>query len=81
MFDLLPLLAQSAETAAEAAEAGASATTTTIVASSGISLGTALAIVCSWERNKSILWALIAGIFSWLYVLYFAISRRPGEKK
>ena len=77
--DLLPLLAQSADSGAKAAEAGANATT--IVTSSGISLGTALAIVCSWERNKSILWALIAGIFSWFYVIYFAISRRPDEKK
>ena len=52
-----------------------------IVTQSGIGLGSALAIVCSWERNKSILLALIAGIFSWLYVLYFALTRRPGETK
>ena len=75
LLELIPLLAQ--DTAADAV----SETTTTIVTSSGISLGTALAIVCSWERNKSILWALIAGIFSWFYVLYFAISRKPNEKK
>ena len=52
-----------------------------IVTQSGITLGSALAIVCSWERNKSILLAAIAGLFSWLYVLYFALTRRPGETK
>ena len=75
LLELIPLLVQ------DTATDSVSETTTTIVTSSGISLGTALAIVCSWERNKSILWALIAGIFSWLYVLYFAISRKPDEKK
>jgi hypothetical protein len=52
-----------------------------VVTQSGIGLGSALAIVCSWERNKSILLALIAGLLSWLYVLYFALTRRPGETK
>ena len=50
------------------------------VAQTGIGLGTALAIVCSWQRNKSILLAIIAGFFSWLYVIYFAITRRPDER-
>lgn len=36
----------------------------------GVSLGTTLAVVCSWQRNRSILWAILHGIFSWLYVLY-----------
>ena len=47
----------------------------------GIGLGSALAIVCSWQRNRSILWAILAGILSWLYVLYFALTRRPDETK
>ena len=51
------------------------------VTQSGIGLGSALAIVCSWERNKSIILAAVAGLFSWLYVLYFALTRRPGETK
>jgi hypothetical protein len=51
------------------------------VTHSGITLGSALAIVCSWERNKSIILAAVAGLFSWLYVLYFALTRRPGETK
>jgi len=52
-----------------------------IVTQSGLTLGAVLAIVCSWERNKSILLAVIAGLFSWLYVIYFALTRRPGETK
>lgn len=51
------------------------------VAQTGISLGTALAIVCSWQRNRSIIWAIIAGILSWFYVIYFAVTRRPDESK
>ena len=53
----------------------------TVAQYSGIGLGSALAIVCSWERNKSILWAILAGIFSWFYVIYFAITRQAGEKR
>jgi hypothetical protein len=45
----------------------------------GISLGSAIAVVCSWQRNRSIFLAIIAGIFSWFYVIYFAITRRPDE--
>ena len=41
----------------------------------GISMGTALAMTISWSVNKSILWALIHGVFSWFYVIYFAITR------
>ena len=43
------------------------------VARSGIGFGTALAIAISWSANKSILWAIIHGIFSWLYVVYYAV--------
>jgi len=47
----------------------------------GIGLGSAIAIVCSWERNRSILWAILAGVFSWFYVIYFAMTRKAGETK
>ena len=47
----------------------------------GIGIGAALAIVCSWQRNRSILWAILAGILSWFYVIYFALTRRPDEQK
>lgn len=42
---------------------------------SGITFGTALAIAISWSVNKSILWAILHGFFSWFYVIYFAITR------
>lgn len=41
----------------------------------GISFGSALAIAISYTTNKSILWAIIHGLFSWLYVIYFALTR------
>jgi len=47
----------------------------------GITLGSVLAVVLSWERNKSILLAFIHGIFGFLYVIYFAITRKPEERK
>jgi hypothetical protein len=52
---------------------------TETVTQSGIGLGSALAVVCSWQRNRSILWAILAGVLSWLYVIYFAITRKPEE--
>ena len=55
--------------------------TQTQTVSHGIGIGSAIAIVCSWQRNRSILWAILAGILSWLYVIYFAATRRPEEKK
>jgi hypothetical protein len=44
----------------------------------GIGLGSVIAVVCSWQRNRSILWAIIAGLLSWVYVVYFAITRRKA---
>ena len=51
------------------------------VTQTGIGLGSAIAVVCSWERNRSILWAILAGLLSWIYVIYFAITRESGETK
>jgi hypothetical protein len=45
------------------------------VVSSGITFGSALAITISWSVNKSLIWAIIHGIFSWLYVIYYVIVR------
>ena len=44
-------------------------------ARTGITFGSALAIAISWSQNQSILWAILHGLFSWLYVIYFAIVR------
>jgi hypothetical protein len=46
-----------------------------IVTQTGIGIGSVIAIVCSRDRNRSILWAILAGILSWLYVVYFATTR------
>lgn len=45
-------------------------------ARSGITFGSALAIAISWSVNKSILWAIIHGMLSWLYVIYYALFKR-----
>lgn len=42
---------------------------------SGIGFGSALAIAISWSVHKSILWAILHGVFSWFYVIYYAITR------
>lgn len=39
----------------------------------GISFGSALAMVISYSANHSILWAIVHGILSWLYVIYAAL--------
>lgn len=41
----------------------------------GIGFGSALAITISWGANHSIVWAIIQGMFSWLYVIYYAVTR------
>jgi len=55
--------------------------TTNTVTQTGIGLGSAIAVVCSWQRNRSILWAILAGILSWFYVIYFALTRKTDETK
>jgi len=50
-------------------------------AQSGIGAGSAIAVVLSWHRNRSIFWMIIAGILSWIYVIYFALTRRPDERR
>ena len=44
-------------------------------AKAGVSFGSALAITISWSEHHSILWAMVQGFFSWLYVIYYAITR------
>jgi hypothetical protein len=38
-------------------------------------LGMTIACNCSWQRNASILWAILHGLLSWVYVIYYAITR------
>ena len=44
----------------------------------GIGLGTVIAVVISWDRNKSILLAIIHGVLSWLYVIYYFFRREDS---
>ncbi|MFV0518543.1 MAG: hypothetical protein ACK5MV_14220 [Aminipila sp.] len=41
---------------------------------SGISFGSALAMVISYTTWKSIGWAIIHGLLGWIYVIYFIIK-------
>lgn len=45
------------------------------VVKSGVSFGSALAIAISWSIHQSLLWAIVHGILSWLYVIYYAFTR------
>lgn len=47
-------------------------------AKASIGLGTAIAVAISWSVNKSIFWAIVHGIFSWFYVIYYAFTRPGG---
>ena len=44
-------------------------------AETGIGVGSVLAMIISWSINHSIGWAIVHGIFSWGYVIYFVITR------
>ncbi len=45
------------------------------VVKSGVGFGSALAIAISFTTHQSVLWAIIHGIFSWFYVIYFLFTR------
>lgn len=45
------------------------------IVSNGIGLGGAIAVTISWYRNKSIGWAILHGILSWFYVIYYYFTR------
>jgi hypothetical protein len=45
------------------------------VVKQGVGFGSALAIAISWSVNKSLVWAIVHGILSWLYVIYYAVTR------
>ena len=45
------------------------------VVKSGVSFGSALAIAISWSEHHSIIWAIIHGFLSWLYVVWYAFTR------
>ena len=45
------------------------------IVENGIGFGSALAMVISFTTHHSVLWAIIHGILSWLYVIYYIIMR------
>jgi hypothetical protein len=53
----------------------ASVTTVHNTAKVGIGFGSALAITISWSEHHSILWAIVQGFLSWIYVIYYALTR------
>lgn len=45
------------------------------VAKAGVSFGSALAIAISWSEHHSIIWAVVHGFLSWLYVAWYGLTR------
>jgi hypothetical protein len=41
---------------------------------SGITFGSCLAMVISYSNWHSIFWAIIHGLLSWIYVIYYIIA-------
>lgn len=39
----------------------------------GITFGSCLAMIISYTAWKSIFWAILHGLFSWAYVIYYVI--------
>lgn len=39
--------------------------------STGIGIGSALAMILSWHINQSIGYAILHGLLSWFYVIYY----------
>ena len=46
---------------------------TKTVVKSGITFGTCLAMVISYTNWHSVGWAIVHGLLSWLYVIYYFI--------
>jgi hypothetical protein len=48
------------------------------VVGGGITFGSCLAIVISYSAWNSIPWAILHGLFSWGYVIYYALKYSGG---
>lgn len=42
--------------------------------STGIGIGSVIAVAMSWTYNHSVLWAILHGILGWLYVIYAVVA-------
>ena len=47
--------------------------TTKTIVKSGITFGTCLAMVISYANWHSVFWAIVHGLTSWAYVIYYII--------
>lgn len=47
----------------------------TTLVGNGIGIGSALAVAICWSRTHSVITAALAGVFGWLYVIYYCIIR------
>jgi len=54
-------------------------TTVKTITQSGVGLGSIIAVVTSWDRNRSLGYAILHGIFSWFYVIFFAITDKDNR--
>jgi len=46
------------------------------VAQCSIGIGSIIAIMASWTRNQSVLWAVLHAFLGWFYVIYYVLTRR-----
>ena len=49
--------------------------TRTEIVKTGITFGTALAMAISFNVNRSVLWAVLHGLLSWIYVIYYVLVK------
>ena len=43
-----------------------------------VGFGSILAIIISWNRNGSVLWAVLHGWLGWFYVIYHCLQRKSA---
>ena len=46
----------------------------------GVTLGTSLAISISFTTNRSVFWAIIHGLLSWVYVIYYVLFKSHNPR-
>lgn len=46
---------------------------------SSFGLGSIIAVLLSWDKNKSIGWAMLHGILSWFYIVYALIFKNSNR--
>lgn len=45
------------------------------IGASGLSFGSAMAMVISWSLYHSVWWCFWHGVFGWFYVIYYCFTR------